>query len=123
MVNCLCIFQDKVLAYIIKNYISKTPFLSYIEWQLFVQKQNHKEKIKNFDIIIAEVSKNSVEHVEYLLENYSSKYFILFRDIEEISKYEYMQNSIVLQKNITYSDFINALSYIIDSARLQEIKN
>ncbi len=23
MINCLCIFQDKVLAYIIKKYISK----------------------------------------------------------------------------------------------------
>lgn len=111
------------MAYIIKNFISKTPFLSYIEWQLFVQKHNHEEKIKNFDIIIAEVSKGLEENIDYLLENYSNKYFILFRDIEDISKYEFIQNLIILQKNITYSDFINALSYIIGSERLQEIKN
>lgn len=111
------------MAFVIKNYISKTPFLSYIEWQLFVQKQNHKEKIDNFDIIIAEFSKGFEENVEYLLENYSNKYFILFRDIEDVSRFEFMQNLIILQKNIKYSDFINALSYIIDSERLQEIKN
>ena len=57
MINCLCIIQDKVLAYIIKKYISKTPFLTYNEGiSMSIETYLDKSRI---DLVIAELNKDT----------------------------------------------------------------
>ena len=64
MINCLCIFQDKVLAYIIKKYISKTPFLTYNE-PISMSIETYLDKSRT-DLVIAELNKVTEKDIDKL---------------------------------------------------------
>lgn len=119
MINCLCIFQDKVLAYIIKKYISKTPFLTYNE-RISMSIETYLDKSR-IDLVIAELNKDTEKDIDKLRATLSEGYFILFNYDNNFKNFEKYQQSHFLDKNFTYADFIDTLSLVIDNKTLIEL--
>lgn len=119
MINCLCILQDKVLAYIIRKYISKTPFLIQSDWDSQIIESDYSSKI---DLVIAELTRETEKDIDNLRTNLSERYFIFFNN-SNFENFEKFQESHFLAKNLTYSDFIEALSLVIDNKTFDKIIN
>ncbi len=112
-INCFCIVQDLVLNYIIKNYISKTPFLSFVECDL--SSDNFLNSSENLDLIIAEINFDTKEKISSILSQFENKYFLLLTDIESFFNPCSNNKVFVLKKNITYSDFIYGLNSLVNN--------
>lgn len=106
------------MEYIIKNYISKTPFLQYHHWGDFIDQAD-----LGFDLIIAEVTKETKNNINSLLSQFDNKHFIFLEDIKDIDTFAQCNKKITLQKNITYFDFIDALSSFADDEKLENTTN
>lgn len=113
MINCIGIFQDQIFAYIIRNYISKTLFLSFFELGKF--RKEHIIQIKNLnaDLIVVELSQESKNDIEFLLSNFDNKYFILFEDTKTAINISNNIKATIMQKNLTYFEFVEGLSLLI----------
>ena len=121
MINCLCIIQDKVLAYIIKKYISKTPFLTYNEG-ISMTIETYLDKSRT-DLVIAELNKDTEKDIDKLRSTLSEGYFILFNYDNNFKNFEKYQQSHFLDKNFTYADFIETLSLVIDNKTFDRMIN
>lgn len=110
MINCLCIFNDTILEYIIKNYISRTPFLQYHNWKDY----KHQADL-GIDLIIAELNGDTEKDIDRLRTSLSKGYFIFFYDNNNFNNYEKYPQSYFLSKNLTYADFIETLSLVVDN--------
>lgn len=111
-INCFCLIQDLVLSYIIKKYISKTPFLSFIQYD--VMKDNFFiNDLENTDLVIAEINIETKDRIYKLLSQFENKYYLLLSDLDNFLKPIDNNKTIILKKDITYSDFIGGLNSLV----------
>jgi len=121
-INCFCLVQDLVLNYIIKNYILKTPFLSFT--QCDIMKENFfSSDIENIDLVIAEINMETKEKIYKILSHFENKYFLLLSDLDNFLKPIDDNKTVILKKDITYSDFINALNSLVSHSEKTKLNN
>jgi len=100
-----------VLNYILKKYITNTPFLSFMEGDIF---NNFSiNEIDDLDLIIAEINLETKEKINILLSQFENKYFIILTDFEQFLSPITNNKAVILKKDISYSDFINGLNTLV----------
>lgn len=111
-INCFCLVQDMVLNYVVKKYISNTPFLSFTEGDISNSNFSINE-IEDLDLIIAEINLETKDKLNTIFSQFENKYFLILTDFEQFLNPITNNKAIILKKDITYSDFINGLSVLV----------
>lgn len=120
-VLCLFIIQDIILDHVLKKYISYTPFLKLKK--IKVQELLSHKTISLSDIIIIEPDFLENDLFYSIKQNISTKPTIFISDNNNLIEVYGHANAVYLKKSFNYSDFVKAISLLIDSQDVESIAN
>ncbi len=120
-VLCLFIIQDIILDHVLRNYIASTPFLS-------LKKIESEELLCSnilsaSDIIIIEPDFIENEFFHSIVQIINSKPTLIICDNKDVLKIYGFENAVLLSKALSYSDFVNGISKLIDNQQIKLVSN
>ncbi|MBB4807364.1 putative nucleic-acid-binding Zn-ribbon protein [Chryseobacterium defluvii] len=80
-----------------------------------------RKNISQADIIIAEANFRTKDKLKEIQTKLTEKCFLILTDIKQLLDINENHHTLILPKNISYTDFVESLSNLIDQGRFADI--